>query len=206
VAKELPYLTNYKNVAELFQRIAAAKKPESFTTRYLADTLGLKSTSDRQLINLLKTLQFLDSAGRPTADYDQLKNHSKAAKAIGAAIRTAYEGLYAANEKAHELTATELKGLISQVAGSDSGVTSKILGTFSAVAKLADLSGSAPTDKPSVGATADKPDSTPVVDRSPRTSALRPEFHYNIQVHLPSNATEETYLSIFNALRKSFES
>ena len=34
---------------------------------------------------------------------------------------------------------------------------------------------------------------------------LRPEFHYNIQIHLPSNATEEVYLSIFNALRKTFQ-
>jgi hypothetical protein len=34
---------------------------------------------------------------------------------------------------------------------------------------------------------------------------LRPEFHYNIQVHLPSNGTEETYMNIFNAIRKVFE-
>ena len=42
-------------------------------------------------------------------------------------------------------------------------------------------------------------------DEIPLGKPLRPEFHYNIQVHLPSNATEEAYLNIFNALRKAFQ-
>jgi hypothetical protein len=33
---------------------------------------------------------------------------------------------------------------------------------------------------------------------------LRHDFHFNIQIHLPSNGTEDTYLNIFNALRKVF--
>ena len=37
-----------------------------------------------------------------------------------------------------------------------------------------------------------------------KISGLRPEFHYNIQIHLPGNGTEETYLNIFNALRRTF--
>jgi len=30
---------------------------------------------------------------------------------------------------------------------------------------------------------------------------FNPEFKVNIEIHLPSNGTEETYLAIFNALR-----
>lgn len=37
-------------------------------------------------------------------------------------------------------------------------------------------------------------------DKSP----LRPDFHFNIQIHLPANGTEETYLNIFAALRRTF--
>ncbi|VVE15615.1 hypothetical protein PCA20602_02867 [Pandoraea capi] len=213
MAAELPYLASYKNVAELFQRILAAKKPESFTTRYLAETIGLKSATDRQLITMLKTLGFLDSAGRPTPDYDQLKNSSRAPKAIAAAIRRAYEPLYAANEAAHELSNSELKGLISQVAGSDTGITSKIQGTYSSLIKLADFSGNAgaPLDSSSVPFAKESKDGSSestggTAERVSIGSKLRPEFHYNIQIHLPANALEETYLNIFNALRKSFES
>lgn len=208
MAAELPYLSSYKNVAELFQRILAAKKPDSFTTRYLSETVGLKSAGDRQLIALLKTLGFLDSASRPSADYDQLKNSSRAPKAIAAAIRRAYEPLYAANENAHELPSSELKGLISQVAGSDTGVTSKIQGTYSSLVKLADFSGRTPAQVEATGRPSQDGDSEPQGIATERTGnpRLRPEFHYNIQIHLPANAMEETYLNIFNALRKSFES
>ncbi len=36
-------------------------------------------------------------------------------------------------------------------------------------------------------------------------AGLRPEFHYNLQIHLPSNGNEETYMNIFNAIRKVFK-
>lgn len=203
MAAELPYLSSYKNVAELFQRIAAAKQPDSFTTRYLADTIGLKSAADRQLIALLKALGFLDSAGRPTAEYGHLKNPSLASKALGQAIRVAYEPLYAANEHAHSLTSSELKGLIAQVAGSDTGTTAKILGTYTSLIKLADFVRDL-RDK-EVPVEVELPTAPSTQPPPQHFGALRPEFHYNIQVHLPANASEETYLNIFNALRKSFK-
>ncbi|MFM0292736.1 MULTISPECIES: DUF5343 domain-containing protein [Paraburkholderia] len=206
MAAELPYLASYKNVAELFQRIASAKKPESFTTRYLADTIGLKSATDRQLIALLKALGFLDSAGRPTSSYDQLKNSNRAPKAIAIAVRRAYEPLYAANEKAHDLSNSELKGLISQVAGSDTGMTAKIQGTYTSLVKISDFGEEDSIKHESTQAPVKEGDESAV--NVERTSGIRlkPEFHYNIQIHLPANATEETYLNIFNALRRSFES
>jgi len=204
MAAELPYLGSYKNVGELFQKIASAKQPESLTTRYLSETLGLKSTGDRQLIALLKALGFLDGSGRPTSEYGNLKNPARAAKAIGQAIRTAYEALYAANENAHTLSASELKGLIAQVAGSDTSMTTKIMGTYSALVKLADFSGTSPEEK-APKETERTPVDTPVIEKNTHFGALRPDFHYNIQVHLPANATEETYLNIFNALRKAFK-
>jgi uncharacterized protein DUF5343 len=101
---ELPYLPSYKNVAKLFQNIAAAKRPEAFTQKFLTETLGLKSASDRPLIALLKTLGFVDASGKPTTAYDTLKNPDHAPYAIGAAIRRAYAPLFAANESAHTLS------------------------------------------------------------------------------------------------------
>jgi len=110
MATELPYLNSYKNVGKLFDKIGAAAKPEAFTHRFLTDTLGLKSaTTDRPLIPLLRTLGFIDSAGKPTADYNLLKNPAKRGAAIATAIRKAYKPLFAANENAHNLSGTELQ-------------------------------------------------------------------------------------------------
>jgi hypothetical protein len=202
MAKDLPYLPMYKNVQPLFDKIAAAKAPETFTQSFLSSTLGFASTNDRPLIPLLKTLGFLDSAGKPTTEYGLLKNKSTARAGIAEAIRRAYEPLFAANENAHALTMEELKGLISQVAGTDEGMTGRIAGTFNALVKCADFAVAPKGDKQILKAVEKTEGLTTEADSE--GGALRPEFHYNIQVHLPSNASEETYLSIFNALRRVF--
>jgi hypothetical protein len=90
LAKELPYLPSYKNVAKLFQKIDAAKKPEALTTRVLSETFGISGSGDRPLITLMKTLGFLDPSGKPTAQYDFLKNPTEAPFAIASGVRKAY--------------------------------------------------------------------------------------------------------------------
>lgn len=204
MAGELPYLVSYKNVGTLFDKIAAAKAPEAFTTKYLADTLGLKSTTDRALITLLKALGFLDPSGKPTPEYMSLKNPMLAAGAIAAAVKRAYGPLFAADENANSKDASVLKGLIAQVTGGDTAGVSKIQGTLQALLKKSDFTKlrdpvpAPPEDDPSPDVTNNK--------KLPELLGqhLRSEFHYNIQVHLPANATEATYLDIFNAMRKAF--
>jgi hypothetical protein len=201
MAHELPYLPSYKNVVLLFSKIAGAKQPDTFTTRFLSDTLGLKSPGDRPFIALLKTLGYLDAGGRPTPTYAALKNPAQAPFAIAEATRKAYEPLFAANEKAHDLSQSDLNGLISQVAGTDSNMTTKIAGTLRALIKAGNYSARRPSAEKDKGdgEKSDAADAAKTIKHHGTT-----EFHYNIQVHLPTNATEETYLNIFNALRKVF--
>lgn len=212
MAKELPYLASYKNVGLLFEKIASAKIPEAFVQKYMYDTLGLKSVGDRQLISLLKSMGFIDQSGRPTQDYAKLKNNMLAGQAIADGVKKAYAALFDANEKAHTLPLPELKGLVAQVAGSDTDTTNKIAGTLNALFKVSDFSKSTVGNKvdtiTSDDEDSEEDDSSEERNTTPKPkfkSRINPEFHYNIQIHLPANATEETYLNIFNALRKSFQ-
>lgn len=201
MAQTLPYLASYKNVGRLFEKILTAQRPETFTHEYLRSTIGLKGTGDRPLIPYLRTLGFLDAANRPTAAYDLLKNPAKAKNAIAAGIKLAYEPLFKANENADKLSTEDLKGLISQVTGADTDMVKRIAVTFSAIVKQADFSATQQSTK------SKEPHETPQPDGKPDDGepGLRTEFHYNIQVHLPGNGTEETYLNIFNALRRTFK-
>ncbi|HET6906241.1 MAG TPA: DUF5343 domain-containing protein [Rhodanobacteraceae bacterium] len=208
MATSLPYLVSYKNVEKLFSGIAAAKIPESFTQTFLAQALGLKSSSDRSLIPLMRSLGFIDSSGRPTSSYNFLKNPAKAKSAIAEAIKKAYAPLFAANEAANTLSGEQLRGLISQVAGTDEEMTKRIAYTFSALVKCGDFNApAAAPDNDIQDGDSDTDDDTHIQkDKSQKTGAgLRTEFHYNLQIHLPANGTEETYLNIFNALRKIFQ-
>jgi hypothetical protein len=208
----LPYVPNYGKIKPLFEKISSAKVPDAFTQAYLADTLGLKSGGDRPLIPLLKALGLVDQSGKPTADYSLLKNSQRAGPTLAQGVGRAFGPLFAANESAHKLSSDELKGLISQVAGSDDEVTRRTAGTFRSLVEIAGTSNFGHTESAATSS-GQEANAKPTVagddgggepERPSRSRAgLRPEFHYNIQVHLPSNATEETYLNIFNALRKS---
>ncbi len=202
--KDLPYLPSYKNLGKLFQAVAAAKAPDAFTHSFLYETLGLKGTGDRPLIPYLKKLGFLDNAGKPSASYALLKNPTTAGGAIAEAMRQAYEPLFSANERAYDLPLDQLKGLVAQVAGTDADMTGAIAYTFNALAKLADFTRSGtPTGPKQDGEQEEAPEEPRSADKP--KGKFRAEFNYNIQVHLPSNGTEETYLNIFNAIRKALQ-
>jgi Family of unknown function (DUF5343) len=207
MAKELPYLPTYKNAPLLFDKIAKAKVPDAFTVRFLSDTLGLKSTNDRALIGLLKKLGFLDNSGKPTAYYSLLKNKNSAKRAIADGIKRGYAALYEANDAAHELSSDQLKGLVAQVSGTEEAMTKLIAWTFGALAKLADFSAPSVSSSVNVGSQdegSESPQSiVPPALPVAHPPAFTPEFRFNVEVHLPSNGTEETYLNIFNALRKA---
>jgi hypothetical protein len=208
MANELPYLPSYKNVGPLFKKIMTAKIPETFTQKFLYDTIGIKGTGDRPLITLLKALQFLDGSGKPTTRYSTLKNDKIAGVEIARGIKEAYKPLFDANEKAHELAPSDLKGLVAQVSGADTNTTAKIVGTLKALLRVADFNSEEQLVEDEIiqeGAAGESAAPEAVMNIGKAGKGMRPEFHYNIQVHLPSNGNEETYMNIFNAIRKVFE-
>jgi hypothetical protein len=199
-------MPSYKNVGKLFEKIDTARVPEAFTTRYLADVIGLKSPVDRALINMLKKLGFLDPSGRPTDTYSLLKNKNVAGAAIADGLRKAYAALFEANESANELPLAQLKGLVAQVTGTDSKGAQSIAYTFNAIAKNADFSKYDQPEELEKGPADDQAETAG--QKAPAAplprNGLRSDFHFNIQIHLPANRTEQTYLNIFNAFRRTF--
>lgn len=209
MATSLPYLASNKNVSALFEKIASAKVPDTFSQAFLANTIGLKGSNDRALIPLLRNLGFVDQSNTPTPAYRLLKGHEKK-RAIADGIKRAYGPLFDADQDAHKLPADRLKSLVAQVGGTDADNTARIASTFNALSKAADFDAEAIdirndiSDSVEVKPSTEEAISTGTQNRASR-HGLRPEFHYNIQIHLPANGDEETYLNIFNAIRKTFQ-
>ena len=182
--------------------------PDKFTHSFLQKTIGLKGTNDRPFIPLLRTLGFIDQSGTPTPAYRLLKSKDTAKAAIAHAVRIAYVSLFEADENAHTHPAEKLKGLVAQVAGTDEDMTARIVSTFNSLVKLSDFPalGQGIENQEHQDEDEEKEGKEGVGQGEGRAAKpLRPEFHYNIQIHLPSNATEEVYLNIFNALRRAFQ-
>jgi hypothetical protein len=152
---------------------------------------------------MLKKMGFIDGTGRPTETYGLLKNKSVAKAAVAGGLRKVYAPLFEANENANELSPEDLKGLIAQISGSEKNIVAQIAYTFNAIAKSADFSQTPGPDGNKTENNGSEPPPIPPVPPIP-PAGLRTDFHFNIQVHLPANGTEETYLNIFNALRRTF--
>jgi hypothetical protein len=143
-----------------------------------------------------------------------LKNKAAAKGAIASGVRKAFASLFKADENANLLATEALKGLLSQVSGADESMVDRSANTFLVLAKLADF-GAAPPDgsenkrKDAQEDSDDDGDGTNDPKKKKQSLSasgpFRSEFHYNIQIHLPANGTEEAYLNIFNALRRTFK-
>ena len=85
-------------------------------------------------------------------------------------------------------------------------MTGRTASTFAALTRLGDFKADAAKPSADDNRKDEDEDSEQETDRdTKKMTGLRTEFHYNIQIHLPSNGTEETYLNIFNAVRKTFQ-
>jgi hypothetical protein len=110
MATQLLYLSSYKNVPTLFEKIAAAKVPDQFNRDFLQNTIGLKGSNDRPMIPMLRYMGFLDQSGAPTPSYRLLKGSKEEREAaIATGVRQAYRPLFDANQNANELAGDKLK-------------------------------------------------------------------------------------------------
>ena len=107
-----------------------------------------------------------------------------------------YSELYAINVEIHKAPETEIKGAISRVTGKDEDGVNRIYNTFKALCNNADFKGNVAVENQ---VKEDDPQNDiPLTSTVPLTT---PQFHYNIQIHLPAT----TDISVYNAIFKSLK-
>lgn len=192
---DYPYMLSNNKISPIIEKIQQAARPPKFTQEVLKN-LGFSSTNDRAFIPLAKKLGFLADDGVPTALYDQLKDKTTAKTILATQIRSLYSELYAINVQIHKASESEIKGAFSRVTGKDEDGVNRLYNTFKTLCGIADFDSTAPV----VEEKQDIPqDDTPLSAVSPSLSA--PQFHYNIQIHLPAT----TDISVYNAIFKSLK-
>ena len=200
------YYAQVKNVADIFAAILNAHAPEKFTQKFLYD-LGFTGVNDRPFVNVLKSLGFIDEGGVPTRRYyDYLdEENSKSVLAIG--IREAYGDLFAVNQKAYEMTSTQVKRkLKSLLHGKKSdAVLKKMATTFVTLCSLADFSGIPKImEKKRVDTT---PDKEKVIIKEPSKAkadvSKELSLKYSINIELPNTRDQLVYDAIFRSIREN---
>ena len=193
---DYPYMLSNNKIAPIIEKIQQAARPPKFTIEVLR-SIGFTSTNDRAFIHLAKKLGFLSEDGTPTVLYDQLKDKTTTKSILATQIKSLYSELYAINMEIHKASEIEVKGAISRVTGKDEEGVNRIYNTFRALCTNADFENTINIEKNAHHEESDKSSSgiiAPVATNSP-------QFHYNIQIHLPAT----TDISVYNAIFKSLK-
>jgi hypothetical protein len=212
VALPNAYLTTSKNLGGILSAMQTAQAPKKFTLRFL-EGLGYKSSSDRLIINVLKSLGFLTSAGQPTQRYFEYLDQTQSERVMAEAIRDAYQDVYEVHRRAHELSRNELKNklrTLSQGQHSES-VLDKMAMTIKGLAEHADFEAAEERPPPPDGDGADQGDQdgdrvppSPAGDEGglPGSAPVRlGGLVYNIQIQLPESRDQAVYDALFRSLK-----
>jgi Family of unknown function (DUF5343) len=198
------YLTSTKHVPEILAAIRAAQAPKTFSSGFL-QSLEFKSSYDRLVIGVLKSLGFLDAGGTPSQRYFDYLDQSQSGRVLAEGIREAYSDLFQINTLANQLSLTEIKNKLRTLSQGklSNSVLDKMASTFKVLCKLADFEappkakiippaeddGSKESD---AAATAEK-------DKSRRLSLGG--LVYNIQIVLPESRDRAVYDALFRSLK-----
>lgn len=196
------YLTSTKNLAAILDAIKAAQAPKKFTLRFLG-SLEFKSTTDRLVVGVLKSLGFLNADGGLTERYYRYLDQTQSPIVLAEGIREAYSDLFQVNKNAQSLTQNEVVNkfkTLTQGQYSD-GVVVNMGRTFVSLCKLADF-----VSKPAVepepkgdeepkGGEVDKPP-------PPKGKMSLGGLHYNIQIILPESRDPKVYDALFRSLKE----
>lgn len=199
-----PYVENSGKIAEFFKRITEAQVPPKVTLDFVYTQLGLKSTSFRAMIPLLKKLGFIDDASIPTPFYREYRDPMKSKIVMAQQLKKTYKEIFATNEYAQKLRRDDVISKLNTVLGtpSDDKYTPKVASTFLALCNLADFE-NAETTEPISMPILSEPSKNGEPMRSYEKTLGRLGISYTINLNLPATTDIEVFNAIFKALKEN---
>ncbi len=197
------YMTgSFTKIPQYFDAMLTAKAPEKFTVKFMSD-LNFTSSNDRQFVNVLKAIGFLDDSGTPTERYFKFLDQSYSKLMVAEGIREAYADLFALNTSAQTLSKAEVEGKFKTLTnGSKEPATiGHMASTFINLCAYADWSNPATspisTQEPSAEQEVAQVDSRESVSVSKGF-----DLNYDIHIHLPATRDQAVYDALFASLAK----
>jgi hypothetical protein len=197
-----PYIISNNKIEPILARIRSAAKPERFSRETLA-TWGFTASNDRAMTGVMRELGFVSESGAPTEHYDRLRDPNDWRYVLAERMRDCYADLFAIDQNINAAAEPEIVGAMLRVTGKDDAIVRRYYATFKTLASLAKFDPkparqSNPSTQSEEMATA-KSKADQSEEHAPRR---RPDFHYNIQIHLPVTTDITVYNAIFKSLKE----
>lgn len=205
------YLTSVKNFEGIMNSILGARAPERFTNKFLEE-LGYKSSNDRLIVGVLKSLGLLNDTGEPTQRYYDFLDQTQSKKIIALGIQEAYEDLFNIKRDAQNMSQEDVKNKLKTLTQGSKGdkVIESMARTFKTLCDYADWSEISVTPQSntvdtSISDSSEKSnteDKMPSLNTREKSSSSQLDLHYNIQIHLPETTNIAVYDAIFQSIKK----
>lgn len=198
------YLTSVKNLGAILNTIKSAQAPPKFTQKFL-ESLGFKSTADRLIIGVLKSLGFLHDDGKPTGRYYEFLDQTQSERVLADGVREAFGDLFQINRQAHNLSKTEVVNKLKTLSRGQlsKAVLDKMAMTFTALVKLGDFEAT-PATKEIIPEheVLDVGKEVPQELGETRREKKLGELVYTIQIVLPESRDAAVYDALFRSLKQ----
>jgi hypothetical protein len=206
-----PYIISNNKIEPILSRVRSAAKPTRFSRETL-NNWGFTASNDRAMVGVLKELGFLTENGTPTEFYDRLRDPNDWRYVLGERMRDLYADLFAIDTSINVAPDGEIRGAISRVTGKDDETVRRYYSTFKALAGLAKFEPRPTRGGPAVEERSETPGeeerqrvstppSPPAAVHTEHEPRRKPDFHYNIQIHLPVTTDITVYNAIFKSLK-----
>ncbi|MDE2589786.1 MAG: DUF5343 domain-containing protein [Patescibacteria group bacterium] len=197
--ENIPYVSSYAQLPQLFNQIQAAAVPTKFTQEFMRTILGLKSSNFFPMIPFLKRLGFIDSSNVPTQEYRDYRDNDLSKAIMANCVRKSYAKLFQTNEFAHKLTKDELLSKVKTITGLPETHTSipRIVSTFMELVKLSDFDAQIVKKEPEVK---QRQLEEEIVKVNESTTKLG--ISYTINLNLPPTTDIEVFNAIFKSLKE----
>ncbi len=193
----------FGKISQYFETLLSAKAPEKFTVKFMED-LGFKSSNDRQFVNILKSIKFIDDSGVPTNRYYNFLDQSQSKIIVAEGIKEAYADLFALNIKANELPKNELEGKFKTLTnGAKAPATiTQMVNTFIELCNYADWSSTNTETKIEKNVSVTTSNEEPNLNDKHSESIGAFDLNYDIHIHLPATRDQSVYDALFASLTK----
>lgn len=184
------------NIKKFFQTIQGLGIPSKVDQAYLK-TIGFKAANDRNLIAILRYIDFIDGKGTPTEKWKDFKDKAKAPKVMASSIKTAYADLFSTYLDAEKRDSATIQNYFAPKWGVSELVTKRMEQTFKQLGGLADFGAVAVTEPVT------KPPVPTIKEVAEIPTGVRPvTININIQLQLPATEDATIYDNLFSALKK----
>lgn len=202
---DIPTVVSAKGISRFLGVVSTTGIPAKVDTNYLK-SVGFKSGNDTSLIGAFKQLGFIDSAGVPTGLWKDYKDKSRSKALLGAAVKSAYTGLFALYPDAERKDDEAIRNWMRTTTGSSEVTVTRALATFKALVSQATF------DDVPVPATPQNPELPNVVRGVPQNPGATnipaagrslPSVNINIELQIPATNDPKVYENFFAAMKKN---